>query len=172
MSGSVVSFTATLNSAPTDEQAYRVVIEKAGINGVVYAGHLSLTGTKTITDNVTITAADVKVTPVAAPKITGVTWTATSVTITFDGNAKVVAAGLTKKSFADGNATLVDITPAYTTSVRSVTYSITGGVLQTGDTLTLDLSKFTDAAYGGQVTATPAAADTVTLNSDGTGTLS
>ena len=174
MSGSVVSFTATLSGTPTDEQAYRVVIEKAGINGVVYGsgGTLTLTGTKTITDNVTITAADVKVTPVAAPKITGVTWTATSVTITFDGNAKVIAAGLSESSFADGNATLVDITPGDTTSVRSVTYSITGGVLQAGDTLTLDLSKFTDANYGGQATSTPASATTVTLNSDGTGTLS
>ena len=118
----------------------------------------------------TITAADVKVTPVAAPKITGVTWTATSVTITFDGNATAAASGLAKKSVADN--TNVTINEPTQTSGRSVTYSITGGVLQAGDTLTLDLSKFTDTDYSGQVTATPANANTVTLNSDGTGALS
>ena len=169
--GATVTFTATVASGATfnGAQAYRVVVEKAGISGIVYAGHLSLTGTKAVTDDVTITAADVKITPVAFTKLIGVTWTKDSVTLSFDGVVNVAANALQEASFADTNATLVD---KVVSSVTSVTYSVTGGFLAAGDTLNLYLSNLTHDTYGGAVVSTPANATTITLVAGGTVTLS
>ena len=166
--GATVTFTATVAGCATfnGAQAYRVVVEKAGISGIVYAGHLSLTGTKAVTSDVTITAADVKITPVAFTKLIGVTWTKDSVTLSFDGVVDAAAGAVTEKTWADGtNASLVE--PTVTTGT-SVTYTVTGGFLAAGDTLNLDLSKLTHDTYGGAVVSTPAGATTITLVAGGT----
>ncbi len=168
--GATVTFTATVTGGYTDAQAYRVVIEKAGISGVVFpgVGNNILTGTKVVTDDVTITAADVKITPVAFTKLIGVTWTKDSVTLSFDGVVNVAANALTEASFADTNATMNSTKTA--SSVTSVTYTVTGGFLAAGDTLTLDLSKLTHTTYGGDVVSTDGT--NVTLVTGGTVTLS
>ena len=168
--GATVAFTATVSGTFTDAQAYRVVIEKAGISGIVHSGDTTLNGTKAVTSDVTITAADVKITPVAFTKLIGVTWTKDSVTLSFDGVVNVAANALTEASFADTNATMNSTKTA--SSVTSVTYTVTGGFLAAGDTLNLYLSNLTHDTYGGAVVSTPANATTITLVAGGTVTLS
>ena len=166
--GTPVTFTVTLSAAPAEADAYRVQISKLGIDGYVYTGHLTLSKVVNVNENITITAADVVVTPVALPAIQSVTWTANSVTVNFTKAVDVQTGALAKGTFADGTASFVDVA-ATETGVLSVTYQVIDGTLAVGDTLTLTPSKITGNAYDGALSNTET---TITLGADGAATLS
>lgn len=129
--GTPVTFTVTLSAAPAEADAYRVQISKLGIDGYVYTGHLTLSKVVNVNENITITAADVVVTPVALPAIQSVTWTANSVTVNFTKAVDVQTGALAKGTFADSTASFVDVA-ATETGVLSVTYQVIDGTLAVG----------------------------------------
>ena len=166
--GTPVTFTVTLSAAPAEADAYRVQISKLGIDGYVYTGHLTLSKVVNVNENITITAADVVVTPVALPAIQSVTWTANSVTVNFTKAVDVQTGTLAKGTVADSTAKLVDITETKE-AVLSITYKVIDGALAANDTLTLTPANVTGNAYKGALSNTET---TITLQADGTGKLS
>ena len=166
--GTPVTFTVTLDAAPQDADAYRVTISKLGIDGYVYTSNLTLSKVVNVNENITITASDVKVEPVALPSIQSVKWKDNSVTVSFTKAVDVQTGALAKKAFADNTAQLVDIADTEV-GVLSITYQVVDGTLAAGDTLTLTPAKITGNAYGGALTNSET---TITLQADGTGKLS
>ena len=166
--GTPVTFTVTLDAAPQDADAYRVTISKLGIDGYVYTSNLTLSKVVNVNENITITASDVKVEPVALPSIQSVKWKDNSVTVSFTKAVDVQTVALAKKAFADNTAQLVDIADTEV-GVLSITYQVVDGTLAAGDTLTLTPAKITGNAYGGALTNSET---TITLQADGTGKLS
>ncbi len=135
-----------LSAKPDGADAYQITIDKLGISGYVYDKHLSVTGEIVVNSDITLTAKDIVIKAVPQPTITNVVWTDNTITLYFDKAVDVAASALTKGTFADSTATLVDSTD---TNVQSITYKVNKGILQAGDTLTIDNSKITGNVYDG-----------------------
>ena len=153
----------TLSGNPTGADAYQITIDKLGISGYVSTtGGLSVTGEIVVKSDITLTAKDIVIKAVPQPTITNVVWTDNTITLYFDKAVDVTGSALTKGAFADSNATLVDSTD---TNVQSITYKVNGGILQAGDTLTIDNSKITGNVYGGTLNTN--GDTTIELTADG-----
>ena len=152
-----MTFTVALASAPQDAEAYRVVIEKLGINAVLYAGSLSTTSTFTPTSDINVTAADVSVTPIDLPVVTSVIWSANSITVNFDSRVDVTSGALTT---GVAGAVVIDNTASNATSI---TYQVNNVTLAAGNTFTLDLTHVTGARYSGNDAIAYATADGTTV---------
>ena len=127
-----------------DAIAYRVEIAKLGVNTVLYGDTRTTaqtTVTVTPTANIDIDPADVKVTPIAKPVLTSVTWneTANTVTLNFDKAVTLTAAPtLAGATFtAQGS----------TSNVTSVTYTVLNHTLVAGDEVTISLADCGSATY-------------------------